>query len=214
MPPAFATLDAVQAALGEDEALLSFQIGLWETYERNFGGGSWLVAVTKRGRTVHRLPDRVPLSDAVPVFAGLLEGGQGREHAGRRPPVRRPPRRRRRGVAPEHHTARHHPRRGPAPLAVRGLACGSGCGPAWGAVRADAGALGDALAAVAGERAARAGRQGADVCRPDARRRRRERGPNSERHAARGAPARPPPARPGREPCDCPARCGGGGAHR
>lgn len=79
IPPAFATLDAVQAALGEDEALLSFQIGLWETYERNFGGGSWLVAVTRHGRTVHRLPDRVPLSDAVPVFAGLLEGGHGRE---------------------------------------------------------------------------------------------------------------------------------------
>ena len=82
LPPAFATLDAVQAALGEDEALLSFQIGLWETYERNFGGGSWLVVVTRHGRTVHRLPDRVPLSDAVPVFTGLLAGSHGAEHPG------------------------------------------------------------------------------------------------------------------------------------
>jgi hypothetical protein len=82
VPPAFATLDAVQAALGEDEAVLSFQIGLWETYERNFGGGSYLIVVTRHGRTVHRLPDRVPLSDAVPVFAGLLEGGRGREQPG------------------------------------------------------------------------------------------------------------------------------------
>jgi tetratricopeptide (TPR) repeat protein len=75
----FATLDAVQSALAEDEALLSFQVGLWNTFEGDFGGGSWLIALTRARRTVHRLPDRVQLADIVPVFAGLLEGGSGRD---------------------------------------------------------------------------------------------------------------------------------------
>jgi tetratricopeptide (TPR) repeat protein len=78
---AFASLDAVQSSLAADEALLSFQIGLWNTFEGDFGGGSWLIAVTRTRRTVHRLRDRVQLADIVPLFAGLIEGGQGREGA-------------------------------------------------------------------------------------------------------------------------------------
>jgi hypothetical protein len=78
-PPAFASLDDLQSALARDEALLSFQVGLWETYDGDYGGGSWLIAVTKNRRTVHRLPDRTRLSSVVPVFVGLLDGGQGRE---------------------------------------------------------------------------------------------------------------------------------------
>jgi len=77
--PNFAELDAVQKALAPDEALLSFQIGLWETFEGDFGGGAWVIAATRSGRTVHRLPDRVQLTDTVPVFQGLLEDGNGRE---------------------------------------------------------------------------------------------------------------------------------------
>jgi CHAT domain-containing protein/tetratricopeptide (TPR) repeat protein len=78
-PPTFASLDAVQSALAPNEALLSFQVGLWETYDGDYGGGSWLVAVTKNRRTVHRLPDRTRLSPVVPVFVGLLERGDARE---------------------------------------------------------------------------------------------------------------------------------------
>jgi hypothetical protein len=81
-PPQFAALESVQAALEPDEALLSFQVGLWNAHEGSFGGGSWLIAVTQDNRTVHRLPDRVPLSNAVPVFAGLLERGSGGDAAG------------------------------------------------------------------------------------------------------------------------------------
>jgi tetratricopeptide (TPR) repeat protein len=77
--PVFATLDEVQSALANDEALLSFQVGLWETFEGHFGGGSWLVAITRTQRTVHRLPDRVQLSGVVPMFTGLIEAGHGRE---------------------------------------------------------------------------------------------------------------------------------------
>src|SRR6185295_14125638 len=50
-PPAFASLDDVQSALAGNEALLSFQVGLWETYAGDYGGGSWLIAVTKQRRT-------------------------------------------------------------------------------------------------------------------------------------------------------------------
>jgi len=70
--PSFATLHALQSALARDEALLSFQIGIWETYEGDFGGGSWLTVVTAAGRTVHRIPDRAHFAPIVPVFNGLL----------------------------------------------------------------------------------------------------------------------------------------------
>jgi hypothetical protein len=77
--PLFATLDQLQSALTDDEALLSYQVGLWETFEGNFGGGSWLIAATRTQRTVHRLPDRMQLTDAIPMFVGLIEAGHGRE---------------------------------------------------------------------------------------------------------------------------------------
>jgi hypothetical protein len=77
----FATLDAVQSALADNEALLSFQVGIWETYEGDFGGGSWLIAVTRHGRSVHRIPDRAQLAPAVPIFTGLLARNDGSETA-------------------------------------------------------------------------------------------------------------------------------------
>jgi CHAT domain-containing protein len=79
--PEFATLSALQSSLSESEAFLSFQVGLWETYEGDDGGGSWLIAVTKDRTTVHRLPDRTRLVNVVPVFIGLLKANEGRERA-------------------------------------------------------------------------------------------------------------------------------------
>jgi len=70
--PTFASLEAVQSALADNEALLSFQVGIWETYEGEFGGGSWLIVLTRHGRSVHRIPDRGQLAPMVPVFTGLL----------------------------------------------------------------------------------------------------------------------------------------------
>jgi hypothetical protein len=67
----FAGLGDVQASLGPGEALLSFQVGTSETVNGDFGGGSWLVAVTRNQRTVHRIADRSHLAQVVPVFAGL-----------------------------------------------------------------------------------------------------------------------------------------------
>jgi CHAT domain-containing protein len=76
IPRAFASLAAVQAALADDEALLSFQAGLWRSYAGEDEGGSWLVVATRAGRTIHRLPDRARLAPAVPIFNGLLASGR------------------------------------------------------------------------------------------------------------------------------------------
>ena len=73
----FASLEHVQAALADDEAVLSFQIGLWETFDGQFGGGSWLVLLTRDTRSVFRLPDRAELAALVPVYAGLIARGDG-----------------------------------------------------------------------------------------------------------------------------------------
>ena len=77
--PAFASLETIQGTLSDDEALLSFQIGLWENYDGTFGGGSWLVAATRRQRSVYKLPDRAQLATMVPVFTGLLRREDGSE---------------------------------------------------------------------------------------------------------------------------------------
>lgn len=79
--PDFASVAAVQSSLSRDEALLSFQVGLWTTYDGNEGGGSWLVAVTKERATAYRLPDRTRLAPMIPVFAGLLQANESREIA-------------------------------------------------------------------------------------------------------------------------------------
>ena len=79
--PEFASLAAVQAGLSEHEAVLSFQVGLWQTYEGYDGGGSWLIAVTKNRATVHRLPDRTRLTSVIPMFVGLLTASEGQSVA-------------------------------------------------------------------------------------------------------------------------------------
>lgn len=77
----FADLDTVQRTLAPDEALLAFQVGLWETYEGQFGGGSWLVMLTRNDRSVFELPDRSELAGLIPVYAGLLASRDGLDAA-------------------------------------------------------------------------------------------------------------------------------------
>ena len=79
--PEFASVETVQAALAPNEALLSFQIGNWETYERDFGGGSWLIVLTRETQSVHRLPGRTELTQMIPVFSGLIARADGLEAA-------------------------------------------------------------------------------------------------------------------------------------
>lgn len=78
----FASLAALQTSLSGHEAFLSFQIGLWDTYEGDYGGGAWVIVVTKDRTAVHRLPDRTRLATAIPVFVGLVRSNEGRETGG------------------------------------------------------------------------------------------------------------------------------------
>ncbi|HEX7181850.1 MAG TPA: CHAT domain-containing protein, partial [Thermoanaerobaculia bacterium] len=76
----FSSLAAVRKALAPDEALLSFQIAPEEDLFGGFGGGSWLLAVTRQGNRVYRLQrDRVALRPAVGLFTGLFERRDGSE---------------------------------------------------------------------------------------------------------------------------------------
>jgi CHAT domain-containing protein/tetratricopeptide (TPR) repeat protein len=79
--PDFVTVARVRQSLGPDEALLSFQIAPWEDVWGGFGGGSWLIAVTRAGTRVYRLPGRGELRNAVRLFKGTFEPRNGGEAA-------------------------------------------------------------------------------------------------------------------------------------
>lgn len=73
-------LPEVQRSLAPDEALLSYQIGTDEGPWGDFGGGSWLLVITREEVSVHRLRrDRVALRPAVRLFDGLFERRDGSE---------------------------------------------------------------------------------------------------------------------------------------
>jgi CHAT domain-containing protein len=75
-----ALLPALQSSLAPDEALLSFQIGSDEGPWGDFGGGSWLLVVTRDRVDVRRLRlDRVALRPAVRLFSGLFQRRDGSE---------------------------------------------------------------------------------------------------------------------------------------
>lgn len=79
--PDFATLARVREALAPDEALLSFQISSWEDVQGDFAGGSWLLAVTRGGTRVYRLPGRGELRSAVRLFKGTFDRRDGSDAA-------------------------------------------------------------------------------------------------------------------------------------
>lgn len=80
-PHAFARLEEVQRLLDADEALLSFQVGLWRDLFGAFEGGAWLLVITRDDVRAHAIPDRVELEAMVPTFAGLFSARDGREAA-------------------------------------------------------------------------------------------------------------------------------------
>jgi hypothetical protein len=69
---AFASLDAVQHALGETEALLWYSVAPWEDVYGDFGGGTWLVVVTRTGVRLHRITGSANLDTRVSALIGLL----------------------------------------------------------------------------------------------------------------------------------------------
>ncbi|MGH9389748.1 MAG: hypothetical protein ACRD1Z_09045, partial [Vicinamibacteria bacterium] len=76
-----ADLDAVRARLSKTQAMLSFQLGLWEDLYGKFGGGAWVIVVSSGGVQALPLPDRMRLDSAVDVFLGLMERRDGSERA-------------------------------------------------------------------------------------------------------------------------------------
>ncbi len=78
--PGASLLPAVRRSLEPDEAMLSFQIGCDEGPWGDFGGGSWLLVITRDQVHVQRLNrDRVALRPAVRLFNGLFERRDGSE---------------------------------------------------------------------------------------------------------------------------------------
>lgn len=68
----FASLEDIQKGLGDTEALLWFSIAPWKDLYDDFGGGAWVVAVTRKAATIHRLAPAVDLDSQVAAFIGLL----------------------------------------------------------------------------------------------------------------------------------------------
>ena len=68
----FASLDTVQRALEEHEAMIWFSIAPWTDIYGDFGGGSWIVTITRRSAAVHRLTHVDDLDAQVAGLLGLL----------------------------------------------------------------------------------------------------------------------------------------------
>lgn len=68
-----AALETVEQSMAADQALLSFSIGVGRTFYGEFGGGAWLLVVTRAGTRVIELPDRTRLEPVLSVFRGLVE---------------------------------------------------------------------------------------------------------------------------------------------
>ena len=68
----FASLDAIQQSLDDSEAMLWFSIAPWKDLYGDFGGGSWVVSLTRRAATIHPLPAGVELDSQVAALTGLL----------------------------------------------------------------------------------------------------------------------------------------------
>jgi hypothetical protein len=68
---ALATLSQVEQSLSENEALLSYQFGLDADFSGRFAGGAWLLASTRGGTRVYRIPDRVAIEPALEVLSDL-----------------------------------------------------------------------------------------------------------------------------------------------
>jgi len=80
--PVIPTLDEVEAAARPDEAILDYTVGSGRTKSGYIGGGSWLLAHTRGGTRVYRVPDEETLAPETALFAGLFESRDGAEAAG------------------------------------------------------------------------------------------------------------------------------------
>jgi CHAT domain-containing protein len=75
----FASLDAVRKALDRREAMLWYSVAPWQDLYGDFGGGAWVLAITRERVALHRLDTRVEIDSQVAALLGLL----GRREASR-----------------------------------------------------------------------------------------------------------------------------------
>ena len=76
-PRDFASLEEIESNLGEEEALLSFQLGLDEDFYGRFAGGSWLLAITRSRTRSYRLPGLVDLDTRLDTALGFTDPDDG-----------------------------------------------------------------------------------------------------------------------------------------
>ncbi len=74
-PLDFVSLTQVQESLAPDEAMLSYRIAPWESYDGSFSGGAWLMVITRGSVRVHRLPEMAELETKISVLRDLLVQG-------------------------------------------------------------------------------------------------------------------------------------------
>lgn len=79
--PEFANLDQLQAALGEEEVILAFQLQPSKDFYDGFGGGSWLWSITKDKVKTYALSEFFDLLGKLELFLGLLEQPETFEHS-------------------------------------------------------------------------------------------------------------------------------------
>ena len=72
----FASLDEVQRALDQSEAMFWFSIAPRTDLYGEFGGGSWVLVITRTTATVHPLQTTADLDLQVAALTGLLRGRQ------------------------------------------------------------------------------------------------------------------------------------------
>ena len=68
----FASLDAVQQTLGPGEAMLWYSIAPWKNLYDEFGGGAWVLAITRDDVKMQRLDTRVEIDSQIAALTGLL----------------------------------------------------------------------------------------------------------------------------------------------
>lgn len=67
-----ASLEAIQRALDENEAMIWFSLAPWRDLHEEFGGGSWAIAITRQAATLYPLSVDTNLEGQIAAFTGLL----------------------------------------------------------------------------------------------------------------------------------------------
>jgi CHAT domain-containing protein len=78
--PTFPSVEEIQSALGEDQALLAYQLPYDRYLEQGDAeaeGGAWVIAMTRDEARAFRLPRRHVLEEQVEVFVGLFRRRDG-----------------------------------------------------------------------------------------------------------------------------------------